>query len=424
MSTISQPAAPATMPQGIRSLTFKLFAGARLFYIFPASSYVLSVSWWLYSLNSRILGIATLQVCMILPKILFGGIAGQLADTRDRKSILICANLLGAFATTLTLLAINHARPGSMSVVPLCIAAAVQSTAFVLTSPCEMSLLRSLIPDGELLRANSVLQLGSDLVTLVSPIIAGSLYAALSAQAVLYFYLVSYAVALAALAFVKKETIPRCAPRTGGFRRRLHSALFTTGPDVLWLSALTIAVNLFMSSMAVLLIPYARNTLGLGSRGTGILFAVVPVGSLLTNSYLAVRRLTGASLKFVPVLCIVLGLCYAVLGFSRNIALSSIVMFAIGCIVAAAATYADTLFLKRVAPGIQGTFFGSLSSVNHSIRPLGVMGFGALAAAMGQNMAFITGGISIIVLAVSALFSERILTAARHDERQITEPPL
>jgi MFS family permease len=424
MDTLSQSAAPVIMPQGIRSLNFKLFAGARLFYIFPVSSYILSVNWWLYSLNSRILSIATLQVCMILPKILFGSIAGQLADTRDRKSILIGANLLGAFATTITLLVINHAGPGSRSVVPLCIAAAIQSTAFVLTSPCEMSLLRSLIPNGELLRANSVLQLGSDLITLASPIIAGSLYAALSVQAVLYFYLFSYAIALVALVLVKREGIPQCALRPGGFRRRLHSALFTTGADVLWLSALTIAVNLFMSSMAVLLIPYARNTLGLGSRGTGFLFAVVPVGSLLTNSYLAVRQLTSGSLKFVPVLCIVLGLCYTGLGFSRNLVLSSIVMFAIGCIVAAAATYADTLFLKRVAPEIQGTFFGSLSSVNHSVRPLGVMGFGALAAATGQNMAFIAGGIAIIVLAVAALFSRRVLALARPDESHITEPSL
>src|SRR5262249_57058091 len=95
-------------------------------------------------------------VVFILPFLLFSGYAGQVADRFNKRTVLIVTKALEIVAMALAVVALYaHSLNGMLVVLFLL---ALQATFF---SPAKYGIVPEVLPDGELSRANGLLEMST-----------------------------------------------------------------------------------------------------------------------------------------------------------------------------------------------------------------------------------------------------------------------
>jgi len=120
-------------------------------------------------------GATSLAVAMeTLPRLVLGSVAGVFVDRRDRRRVIVVANLL----LTPTLLVLVLVRPGATE--RLAILYGVAFTAARLAqcvSPAGQALLPSLVDEADVLVANALNSLNNNLARLLGPPLSGAVAA-------------------------------------------------------------------------------------------------------------------------------------------------------------------------------------------------------------------------------------------------------
>lgn len=245
--------------------------------------------WFLiHSANAAIL-VSLVQTASMLPDVLFGIVGGVLADTLDRRRLLVAVQGTLAVATA-ALAALTVA--GRMSPALLLMFTLVIGTGSVLVTPAYQSLVPELVPRDQIPAAAQLSSINVNLARAIGPAVAGILIAyigigadfALNAATFLFYGLV------VALWRPDPDTTPQIperfvsALRAGGRYVRyahvvrrilLRAALFLVPASALW----------------ALLPLLASRRLGLGSGGYGLLLGALGVGAIAGASVLSrVRR--------------------------------------------------------------------------------------------------------------------------------------
>ena len=220
-----------------------------------------------------------------LPFLLFSLVAGAYVDRMDRRSVLIGANLLRGAA----LVALTSAVALDGAGIPL-----IYATLFtvgcgdVLATGAASSLLPSLVPAGDLARANARI-FGSFTVCdqLIGPPIGAALFVA---GASLPFGLDAVTFFAAAVLVARMTALPRppVEQRDHLLREVRDGVRWLWEHHVLRMLAVTICImNItFMGVMAVFVL-YARERLHLGPTGYGLLLTASAVGGLVGTGFAA-----------------------------------------------------------------------------------------------------------------------------------------
>jgi MFS family permease len=215
-----------------------------------------------------------------LPWVLFGLLAGALADRLDRKAIVVLVDL--ARAAVLVVLC-GSIVTGMVSVPVVLVAMFVLGTAETFADSTSSTLLPMLVQKSDLTVANARMTAGFVTVNqLVGPPVGAALFAvgaawAFAAQAVL--------VAFGAL-LVSRIALPtrvRDVEATSHVRRDIADGVRWTWrhPAVRTLVLTILVFNVTFGAAWSVLVLYAQERLGLGDVGFGLLTTVGAVGGLL-----------------------------------------------------------------------------------------------------------------------------------------------
>lgn len=238
---------------------------------------------------------AAVSAVAVAPYLLFGLVAGALADRVDRRRLmLVCQACSGValaslpVASALDVLTVGH----------LLAAAAVVSTAFVWFDAASFGALPVLVGRDRLPEANSLLFTSGSVVEVSFPAVAGLLIAAVGPAYALGVDALSYLLAGLLLATIP---VPLSAPRTstgvparGVVARTAHDV--REGLSFLWgqpvvraLSLLGFGQSLTAGAVTALLVVYAVEGLGIdaASGSVGSVYVAVAVGGLLAGVLLA-----------------------------------------------------------------------------------------------------------------------------------------
>lgn len=250
--------------------------------------------------------VSLVQTADYAPDFLFGLVGGVLADSFDRRRLLlvvqVCLFVVGVALTVLTI-------GGQMPPALLLTFTFLLGTGSVLTLPAYQSLVPELVPRSQLRSASTLSSLGINLARVVGPAIAGVVIAGAGVGAVFALNAAAYLVFLFVLLAWRPpvSTAPRpperfiSALRAGGryvryapvVRRLLsRSALFLVPASALW----------------SLLPLVASQRLGQGAAGYGLLLAALGTGAVIGALVLGRLR---ARLS-VNVLLLAAGLVFAV----------------------------------------------------------------------------------------------------------------
>jgi acyl-[acyl-carrier-protein]-phospholipid O-acyltransferase / long-chain-fatty-acid--[acyl-carrier-protein] ligase len=254
----------------------------------------------------------------ILPYILFSSYAGQVADRLSKRRVIITLKVVEATLLILATLATFSAHIPAMLVVLFLLG--IHST---FLAPAKEGILPQIFPEGELPRANGLMQLTIYTMIVAGPVAAGLLLGAFPARP---YVPVAMLVAVALTGFALSLGITRVPPcgyegrfnwnTVGEFLRNFHEiradrALFLTvlGVAYFWLLGAVYLMNV---------LGYGHDLLHLSESGISYLTAAVSIGIGL-GAFLA-GKLSGdqVELGLVPIGSIGLGVFGIELYFAHH----------------------------------------------------------------------------------------------------------
>jgi len=230
-------------------------------------------------------------VVFILPFLLFSGYAGELADARSKRSVLIVTKSLEIVAAGLGLIAFAAGHLNLTYAVLFLIA--VQATFF---SPAKYGILPEILPDRDLSRANGMLEMSTFVAIVAGTAIGSFMFDAWHSQ----LWLIGIVVVIVALTGTALSLrIPRVPAAAPGRRialnpwREIVAGLGTLRRNrVLWLTVIGISYFWFLGALLQLvMILFGGEVMGLRDRWIGILTTFAAVG--IAAGSLAAGRLSG-----------------------------------------------------------------------------------------------------------------------------------
>ena len=246
-----------------------------------------------------------------LPFLLFGLLVGVWVDRRQRRSVLILADLgRGAIIGTIAFLGLASL----LQMTYLYVFSFFIGILTVFFDVAYQAYLPALVERNQLVDANSKLETTNSIAGTSGPAVAGAVIEWFTAPIAMLFDAASFFFsALTLIGIRKRETVPPTAERRSvlaDIREGLHVVFGE--PRLRFIAACTAWSNFFSSAVfAALLILYLKNALGFTPFSLGILFTVGSLGGIVgaaTSSRIAKRIgvgpsiITGAILFSIPML--------------------------------------------------------------------------------------------------------------------------
>jgi DHA3 family macrolide efflux protein-like MFS transporter len=400
---------------------FLLLVGSQSISVLGSRMSALAVGLWLFAERGAATPLALTALFAILPRLLLGGVAGVLADRRDRRQLMLAAEGIQALAS-LALLA--DLLAGSFAVWHLYLLAALQAAGGAVQEPTLQASLARLVPPAERTRANAILQLAGPLAAVLAPPLAALALGSLGVAGVVALDLLTFVVAAAALSAIRIPAVERLPPARPSFLAEAREGLgYLAGRrDLLGTLALLGLANAVFLGAYLLYPPYLLLRTG-SQAAAGALLAIIPLGALVGG---AAVGLVGRQLGYRGVLP-ALGLsggALALVGLSRDPLALAVALAALAITPAFVHAPLAALIQSTVPEGLQGRVFAAQLILAQALTPLAYAGVGPLVDGwLGPLAGGGPGGaIGLLFVAGGSLVAGLSLAGWAHSVRRPTGP--
>ncbi|QSF45513.1 MFS transporter [Paenibacillus tianjinensis] len=356
--------------------------------------------------------ITAISLCMAVPMLLGGPLAGYLSDKMDRKAIMIGSDLTRAGIVACLVFA------GPLWQVYLLLIA--KGILDVLFSPAKSGKLKELVPSGQMDQAIALSSSIEQITKIIGPALGGLLVAAFGISACYVLdsatYLVSAVILLAVPQIGKYRTDRRTdtSEEPHGrkpFRRKVSAGLRLIAgmPVVLGGVVMLVTVLLVLQIADSQTVTLFRNIPGISGDLLGWCLAASGLGTLL--SALVSSRMGKRPLLFMSAGALLMGsvftaaalvTAYGEAGVWMNIMLfSSFTAAGAGAGLVFIPFYA--MLQRRTPEAYTGRVFGTVNSLTSAAVILGPVAGGALVTASGPVSAFILSGVLAALLGLAML---------------------
>lgn len=388
----------------LRQRDFLLFAGSRFFAATGMTLLNAAIAWHVYRISGSAFHLGLIGLARFLPALGLSLVGGALADSHDRRRIVLAAQVapLACAAALFTATVTGRAELPLIYglVLLLAVAAAFEN-------PARQALLPLVVRPETFANAITVNSSVSSLGFVTGPALGGLVIAFAGVDGAYAAEMVMVALAMTLMLLV--------SPRTSGNGRRAVSIeAIKEGVRFVWsrqplLGAMTLDMFAVIFGGATALLPiYATDILHAGPRGYGLLSASLETGALIMSVALIVLppiRRVGLTLIVTVAL---FGFGTIAFGLSRSLPLSLVLYMSIGM--------ADQISVVMRQTTVQLTtpdeLRGRVSSVNMlfigASNQLGAVESGFVAALTNATFAVVTGGAGClaVVAAVAARMPE------------------
>ena len=384
--------------RALRHRNYRLFFWGQLVSLTGTWMQQTAMSWYVYQITNSKLLLGVVSAVGSAPMMLSSIWGGALADLYPKRSILvatqaaqmICAFLLAAgvwlgFATPLFII----------------IVAALNGISMGFDMPARQAFTVEMTSREDLLNAIS---LNSSIVNgarVVGPSVAGLMIGAVGVAMCFFLNGLSFIAVIAGLWMMRLPIFERRIEIVSAGEHAWEGILYATKhPRVRTILLLFLAVGVFGWSYAVLMPAFARDVLGRGANGYGILMSASGVGALVgallvaTFGHLFTPRkiaLGGVWLFSIAMLAV---------SFTKSFPLALVFLFAAGFGMLLFFSTSNTVLQTIVPDEMRGRVMGVWSLVFGAMIPLGSLEAGAVAHFAGTPLAL---GFGAIICAASAL---------------------
>ncbi|WP_232323695.1 MFS transporter [Catenuloplanes japonicus] len=370
--------------------------------------------WLLVSEPNASTLVALVQTASLLPIFLLALPSGALADSMDRRRLLLAVQtglaVVGGLLTLLT--ALGDLHPALLLTFTFALGAGQ-----ALTLPAVQALIPDLVPRDQLVSASALGSISINVARAVGPAVAGLLIAQAGAAVVFGINALTFVLFAAVLAAWRPAT--SSAPATpepfasavrAGSRYVRHSPVVRR---ILLRSVLFIAPG---SALWALLPLVASQRLGFGSGGYGLMLAVLGVGAVAGAFLLAPIRGRVSNNQMLFAAGVLYAGVLAVLGLVRVPALVMIALLPAGLAWVAVLSTINASMQLFLPGWVRARGMAIYQIVISGAQALPALAWGLLADAAGLPVALATAAVLMLAGALSLRFWALIDT--RHMDRQ------
>ena len=361
-----------------------------------------SQPWLVLLLGGSPLELGTVLALQFAPAMVFAPLGGVLADRIDKRRTLMATQAV-AMLQAGVLFGLTAA--GVVEIWHIMVLASVLGLVNAVDMSVRQAFAAELVPSDDLVNAIALNSASFNAARVVGPAVAGITLALFGPAFNFGLNTVSYLAVLGGLALINGAALYR-EPRPARFasvRSSLGEGLrYAVGnPNILWPLVLLGGMAAFAMNFQTLLPLYARNTLGLGAEGYGILYASMGAGSLVGSLSLA---FTGSQ-RPLRRLILLGGLAFLVLelllGIIRSPAAAYVLVALIGLASMLMVNTINVTIQNTVSNELRGRVMSLYVTVFAGTAPIGGFFAGAIAEVWDAPTAFIVGSILAgVVLAV------------------------
>ncbi|MFE2101116.1 MFS transporter [Streptomyces sp. NPDC059468] len=334
----------------------------------------------------------------LVPMVVFALWGGAVADTVDRRKLLLVTN--SGIAVT-SVLFWTQAVTGLDSVVVLMLLLAVQQAFFGLNSPARTASIARLVPAEQLAAAGA---LGSTVMQtglVAGPLLAGALIPVIGLPEL---YLIdALALCVTVWAVFRLPALPPLGAgpaRRAGVREVAAGFRYISGHKVLLLSFLADIVAMVFGMPRALFPQLAAQTYGSHGEGLalGVLFAGIPVGAVLGGLFSGVFSRARRHGWMVIGAVVGWGVAVAGFGLSGNLWVAMAFLAAAGVADMVSMVFRGAILLSAATDEMRGRMQGVFTVVVAGGPRLADVLHGTAGSAFGPRAAVAGGGALVVVL--------------------------
>jgi predicted MFS family arabinose efflux permease len=338
--------------------------------------------------------VAMMTMLRLLPMGLFGAFLGAWAEQVERRTTLICVVLL--MGTTSAVLAVL-AHAGLLQVWHLALASFVNGCGWATDNPVRRAMIGEVVGPERMGNAMSLDVGASNASRMVGPTVGGLVLAGVGIDGAFALSVILYAFALVSAMRVKVRNAR--AVTTGSTLSRIAEGLAIVRADKRLMATLwvTIVYNIFAWPFTSMIPVIGRDRLGLGPEGVGLLASIDGIGSFAGAVVLAMAlRASWYGRCYIGGVTIYM-VMLIVFGLVPNVTIAGTALLFTGLGQAGFATMQATLVYLSAPAEMRPRIMGVLS-VCIGTGPIGFVGLGLLADAIGPHLATAATGVAGLVL--------------------------
>ncbi|WP_438272169.1 MFS transporter [Streptomyces antibioticus] len=355
----------------------------------------------IYDITGSSAWVGNASLAGLLPMVVFALWGGAIADTMDRRRLLLITNT--GIAVTSVLFWIQAAT-GLDSVGVLVVLLAVQQAFFGLNAPARNASIARLVPADELAAANA---LGSTVMQtglVAGPLLAGALIPVIGLPEL---YLIdAFALCVALWAVVRLPALPPLAgavARRAGLREIAEGFRYIARHKVLLLSFLADVIAMVFGMPRALFPQLAAETYASYGEGLayGLLFAAIPVGAVLGGLFSGTFARARRHGWMVIWAVVAWGAAIAAFGLSDGLWWAVVFLAVAGVADMVSMVFRGAILLSAATDEMRGRMQGVFTVVVAGGPRLADVLHGTAGATFGPRAAVAGGGLLVIVLMLS-----------------------
>ena len=385
------------------SASFRRFLWTRLLGTAANQMLLVALAWQMYDLTGSAWDLGMVGLMQFIPALLFTLPAGQLVDRVDRRVVLASALALQAVAAVVLGFATLHDAVGRNLIFAMCV---IMGAARALQMPAQQAIVPALVTVEELPRAFAASSTLLKFAVIGGPVLGGFLYA--FGASVAYFACLAFLVVSAAyVAAIQRIPVSKTATRVSLASLFAGFAFIWRKKQVLGAISLDLFAVLLGGATALLPI-YAKDILGIGPWGLGVLRAAPALGALVVGVVLAQQPLERHVGRRMFLAVAIYGVSIVVFALSRDLTLSFIALAVGGGADMVSVVVRQTLVQVETPDAMRGRVSAVNAVFISTSNQLGEFRAGATAVWLGTVGSVVFGAVGtlVVVAAWMRLFPE------------------
>ncbi|WP_438865350.1 MFS transporter [Neptunicella sp.] len=391
-------------------------------------AYTMAMMFWLMDNIGSSAWMSIIMALSMLPGLILSPLAGVLADSCNRKTIIIMADLLrGGAVLLLTICVFFYADNHLLVVSAFAVTGVINSSCKAFFQPAINALIPDLAHKIQLAKSMAFFESSNQATLVVGQVLGGILYHLLGAPLLLLIDAISYFLSALSQSFIAIRFQPQ-TKRSGQLKQRYHQFLqqliegyqYIQSQTGMWPTLVfSASVNFFIAPVMLMLPFYVKNQLHQQAQWYGMLLAAMAIGSIIGYGCAAHFPVKAKHRPWLMLFAIIGFALMTLLLSSSHYALFSATALLIGGVgLGLFNLNSMTLFQLQTPAKLRGRVMSLLMTASSAFLPLGLLVGGGLGKALNNDpqpiYAFCGIGIILTTLTVMLCRSARQFMAGKH----------
>jgi|WetSurMetagenome_2_1015567.scaffolds.fasta_scaffold09364_7 MFS family permease len=380
---------------------FKLFMGGQVISLVGTWMQTVAQSWLVYRLTGSSFLLGSVAFVSQIPVFLLAPIGGAVADRFDRHKVVITTQIVFmVLAFTLSLITILDA----VQIWHIFLLSSLIGVVTAFDMPARQSFIAQLVDKKDLMSAIALNSSMFNSARIIGPAIAGILVAIVGEGWCFFANGTSFVAVIVGL-LMMKVSVPINAQTPGStLNRTLEGFRFVRRTAALRNLLLLLGLASVMGMPYTVLMPiFARQVLGSGARGLGILLGATGVGALLASISFAARTNVKGLGRLLGTALAGFGLSLILFAFSRSFWLSVLLLLPAGFCQMMHLACTNTLLQTMAPDRLRGRLMAIYSMMLIGMAPFGAFFSGLAAQKLGAPVTVSLGGAGCLLGALGFL---------------------